>query len=59
MHQTNIKIVALLSSKQIRLATDLIKDGYSLEETKDRNILKLNKGKTKVTLFPPKQKENE
>lgn len=59
MHKTNIKIVALLSSKQIRLATDLIQDGYLLEETENRNILKLNKGKTKITLFPPKNKANE
>lgn len=49
-----------LSSKQIRLATGLIKEnGYELKEFNDRHTLKLEKkhegGRTtKIYLFPPK-----
>ena len=48
--------MGLLSSKQTRLANDLIGAGYELQENKNRNVLRLKKDKTTIFLFPPKNK---
>ena len=49
--------MAILTSKQIELASGLIKKGgYALKEFNNRNVLKLQKDKTTIYLFPKTQK---
>jgi hypothetical protein len=49
--------MAILSSKQVKLATGLINEsGFKLKEFNNRNVLKLQNGKTTIFLFPPKTK---
>lgn len=49
----NILIVGQLSSKQVKLATGLIKkSNYQLKEFNNKSVLKLQNGKTTIYLFP-------
>lgn len=47
--------MGLLSSKQTNLASELIKNGFELEESENRHVLRLKKDKTTIVLFPKKQ----
>jgi hypothetical protein len=49
--------MATLTSRQTTLASGLIDKGYEMTEFKNRNVLKLIKGKTTIYLYPPKQKK--
>lgn len=48
--------MATLSEKQIELAQGLIGEGYRLKEFNTQNVLKLNKDKTTIYIYPPKKK---
>jgi hypothetical protein len=47
--------MGLLSSKQTKLASELIENGFQLEESNNRHVLRLKKDKTTIVLFPKKQ----
>jgi hypothetical protein len=48
--------MATLSLRQLQLAANLIGSGYDLKEFNKENMLKLNKGKTTIYIYPTKNK---
>ena len=61
MEQNNLfynrRYLIMLSDNAIKLATDLINNGYKLKVFDNKNRITLVKGKTTININPRKQKE--